>query len=245
MKEEKLNQEKSGFEMDAIILNKTATKKRRPITRENKKEKTKAAIIMAALDLSERQGFEKTAVDEIAAAAEVSTRTFYRYFPIKEHVIFPYHDEYVARFRSLLERHRAKESPLEIVQRALRSMAELYLSNREEHLRFQRIISSSPTLVARSVPFDEEWEAAIAAVWRNGQHTNARKKQEASLIAGAVMGVINAVMSMWYAADCPADLVARGERVLDLLERGIGNGMKRLSVEPNADKRFSERGMKQ
>jgi len=219
--------------MNAFTANKKATRKRRPITRESKKEKTKTALIKAALELFERQGFENTAVDEIAAAAEVSTRTFYRYFPTKDHVMFPYHHEYVARFRSLIEQQHAKEPPLEIVRRALRSMAELYVESRDEHLRFQRIISSSPALIARSVQFDAEWEATIAGVWRNGCHANVQNKPDANLIAGAIMGVINAVMSTWYATDCPADLAARAECALDLLERGIGNGGKpQMAVSP-------------
>ncbi len=230
--------------MNAIAVGRKSLKKRPPITRESKKEKTKTAIVMAALELFERQGFEQTAVDEIAAAAEVSTRTFYRYFPSKDHVMFPYHDEYVAKFRSLLKMRGAKESPLEIVRRALRSMAEMYLASREEHLRFQRIISSSPVLVARSVPFDAQWEAAMAGVWLNDRRTDAAKAQEANLIAGAVMGVVNAVMSMWYGADCPADLVARGERALDLLERGIVNGTNRDTSKTKANKRFFEKGRK-
>ncbi len=212
--------------MNAIAANKKSIKKRRPITRESKKEKTRASIIKAALVLFEQKGFENTAVDEIAAVAEVSTRTFYRYFPTKDLVMFPYHQEYIDEFRSLLQKHHAKEPPLEIIRSALRTMAELYLAGREEHLRFQRIISLSPALVARSVPFDAEWEAAIAGAWRNGRRADSRKRQDAKLIAGAVMGVINAVMSMWYAADCPADLVVHAERALDLLERGIGNGGK-------------------
>jgi len=217
--------------MNAITADKKATRKRRPITRESKKEKTKAAIILAALELFERRGFEKTTVDEIAAAAEVSTRTFYRYFPTKDHVMFPYHHEYIAEFRSLLQKHHAKEPPLAIIRGALRSMAELYLAGRNEHLRFQRIISSSPALVARSVPFDAEWETAIADAWRNGRRADAKAKQKAKLIAGAVMGAINAVMSMWYAADCPLDLVARAESALELLERGIGNDLRKTPEE--------------
>jgi len=123
-------QQEGWFDMNAIPAEKKATRRRGPITRESKKEKTKTAIIMAALELFERQGFEQTTVDAIAAAAEVSTRTFYRYFPTKDDVVFPYHDGYVAKFCSLLKTRHAKEPPLEIVRRALRSMAELYVATR-------------------------------------------------------------------------------------------------------------------
>lgn len=54
--------------------------------RERKKQRTRATLIDAALDLCLRQGYEHTTVDQIAAQAEVSARTFSRYFATKEAV---------------------------------------------------------------------------------------------------------------------------------------------------------------
>jgi transcriptional regulator GlxA family with amidase domain len=48
--------------------------------RERKKQRTHATLIDAAVELCERQGFERTTVDQIAAIADVSPRTFSRYF---------------------------------------------------------------------------------------------------------------------------------------------------------------------
>jgi AcrR family transcriptional regulator len=52
--------------------------------RERKKQRTRATLIDAAVELCDRQGFERTTVDQIAAIADVSPRTFSRYFPTKE-----------------------------------------------------------------------------------------------------------------------------------------------------------------
>lgn len=54
--------------------------------RERKKQRTRVTLIDAALDLCLRQGYEHTTVDQIAAQAEVSARTFSRYFATKEAV---------------------------------------------------------------------------------------------------------------------------------------------------------------
>lgn len=54
--------------------------------RERKKQRTRAILIDAALSLCLRQGYEQTTVDQIAAAAEVSPRTYSRYFATKEAV---------------------------------------------------------------------------------------------------------------------------------------------------------------
>jgi AcrR family transcriptional regulator len=58
-----------------------------PGLRLRKKQRTRSSIIDAAVELCLRQGYDRTTVDQIAAAAEVSTRTFSRYFPTKESVI--------------------------------------------------------------------------------------------------------------------------------------------------------------
>src|SRR6266702_5418624 len=55
--------------------------------REEKKDRTRAQLLEAALDLIHKRGFEETTVADIAAAVSVSPRTLLRYFPTKEDVI--------------------------------------------------------------------------------------------------------------------------------------------------------------
>jgi AcrR family transcriptional regulator len=55
--------------------------------RERKKRRTRASLIDAAAELCLRHGYDATTVEQIAAAADVSPRTFSRYFPTKESVV--------------------------------------------------------------------------------------------------------------------------------------------------------------
>jgi len=224
--------------------------KKRPFTRCDKKAKIRQAIIQAAADLFEKQGFENTSVDEIAAEAEISRSTFYRYFATKEQAAFPYHEEYVAHFRTLLAENGDAGSPLSTVWRAFQSMAKLYMAARDEHRRYQRIISSSPTLLAHSVTLDLEWQSSIADAWSRHLGNAPHAHRQAGMAAGAIMGVVNFTMSLWHDGGCRQDLTVFSAPAFELLQNGLDRTQKQnpseegtLSSERKvAHRRLGEKG---
>ena len=78
-----------------------------PGLRERKKQKTRWSIQEHALRLFEKQGYEQTTVDQIAAAAEISPSTFFRYFKTKEDVVLE--DEYDPMLLALLAQEPSDE----------------------------------------------------------------------------------------------------------------------------------------
>src|SRR5579864_9346078 len=86
--------------------------------RERKKARTFAAIQTQALRLFREQGYAATTVEQIAAAAEVSPSTFFRYFPAKEDVVLQ--DDMDTRMVEAFDRQPPGLSPLAAMRAAAR-----------------------------------------------------------------------------------------------------------------------------
>ncbi|MBU8817942.1 TetR/AcrR family transcriptional regulator [Mycolicibacterium goodii] len=86
--------------------------------RERKKQRTRAMLISAAIDLFARQGYKQTTVEQIAASAEVSARTFSRYFATKDAVMLAFLDDLIALVASELAQQPPELGDLDAVCRA-------------------------------------------------------------------------------------------------------------------------------
>src|SRR4051794_1163974 len=87
--------------------------------RERKKRATRQALHSAALRLVAERGFEDVTIEDIAAAADVSPRTFFNYFGSKEDVIVNPDADRVERLKGLLAEHTADEPPLDVLESVL------------------------------------------------------------------------------------------------------------------------------
>lgn len=90
--------------------------------REQKKQRTRRALVETAYALFERDGYEHTTVTAIAAAAEVSRATFFNYFPSKESLVFPDGDEILDAGLEVIARPSPHEHPADVLARALHAM---------------------------------------------------------------------------------------------------------------------------
>jgi AcrR family transcriptional regulator len=138
--------------------------------RERKKERTRRALVDAAVDLCVRQGYENTTVEQISAAADVSARTFSRYFATKEMVFIAVLDDLAAEITAELT---AQEPalPMEALRAAfvavLTRLADRPLSGltTERLVLILQVGFSSPIL--RQAAIDYRSAPAMAALARH------------------------------------------------------------------------------
>ncbi|SEH64223.1 DNA-binding transcriptional regulator, AcrR family [Mycolicibacterium rutilum] len=127
--------------------------------RERKKQRTRATLIDAAVELCNRQGFDNTTVEQIAAIADVSPRTFSRYFPTKESIALALVDEILDRAAAELVRQPIELNAIEAVVRSFLAMAETAKRAPAGELTADRVLCivkillSSPTLRQVSVEY--------------------------------------------------------------------------------------------
>jgi AcrR family transcriptional regulator len=181
--------------------------------RERKKAQTRDAIIEAALDLFERKGYDETTVEEIAAAADVSERTFFRYFDSKMDVVMAdkHRDQ---TLEEVIDQRPAHESPIEAFRNAIRDELGPALQADDIRVRQFRVTMSTPSLRSAAHEHFNEHHDEIANVFarRLDVPIDALAPQ---VMATAVAGVMWTVVDRWVAE-------GKGpERLLELLDEAF------------------------
>ena len=159
--------------------------------RERKKARTRWAIQEQALRLFAQQGYAATTIDQIAAAADISPSTFFRYFATKEDVVVQdeFDELFVAAFAQAAGSPRPARAFREIIVGA---MAQLPEDEWERSAQRMRLTMSEPSLRARSVDNLLTVSARAAAALAEA---TGRPAEDAGVtaLAGACMGVLSAV----------------------------------------------------
>lgn len=111
-----------------------------PGLRERKKLRTRATLIDAAMDLCLKHGYEATTVEQIAAAADVSPRTFSRYFATKDAVFLTLIEDYSHEVALELETVPAECGPLEAMRQAHVAVLERVATRQIGRLTTDRVV---------------------------------------------------------------------------------------------------------
>jgi AcrR family transcriptional regulator len=132
-------------------------------TRNERLARNRQALIDAALELFAEHGFDDTSTDEIAAAAGVSPRTFFRYFPTKESVLFSGEYDFMRLFAGALMAQDPDIPGFEAICRTLVALAPRVEPLRERVRLYELAIASSMLLRGREQATLEDNTKVMAA----------------------------------------------------------------------------------
>jgi AcrR family transcriptional regulator len=161
---------------------------RRTSVREQRKRRTRGALLQAADDLFSDRGYENVTVAEIAAAAGVSVKTVFQHFRSKGDLLFQDDGIVLQRLLLALRQRRPEEGPLEATTQWL--LGEVGSHGRVE--RFHRMFregSDSPVLAVRQRRLWEDYENAIAGALAD-EANQARATPRTRLVAAQLVAII-------------------------------------------------------
>lgn len=191
-----------------------------PGLQERKKQRTRQQIGAAALGLFLDRGFDNVTVAEIAAAAQVSEKTVYNYFPTKAHLVFD-DDEAVLEALLAAVRDRAPgESALTAIRRALSELAGRIGAGRPAGARaFRRMVADSASLRTHQRAITTRYEHALADVL--AEQTGAPTGSVEPFIAAVAL--VGALRAGFEAREVSGGVGKAIDGALDLLEAGLSD----------------------
>ena len=187
--------------------------------RERKRVETSARLTREAFKLFVARGFEAVTLDEIAAAAGISRRTFFHYFESKEDLAFAWLDGSTDAIVAAVEREDAKLPLLSIAANAILSVTAPY--GRAEAWALAKLVQETPALRDRSQMKYEKLERALAVAL-------ARRKAlkpddlKARLVAMTAAGAMRVATQRWYESGGKEDMATFSRRIVKALAAGLG-----------------------
>lgn len=174
--------------------------------RERKRVRTRQALVTAAAELFERDGYEQTTIADIAAAAEIGTRTFFSYFASKEELLFPESDGRIEAAIAAIATRRPGERPASVLLRALTTVGDESddMTGRLGALRL-RLIRTVPSVRGRALQMQLDAQREIAR-YLAAAYPDELDEVRAAALVGAFIGAISAALQVLLdEAEAPDD----------------------------------------
>jgi AcrR family transcriptional regulator len=172
-----------------------------------------------ALRLFEERGFDVVTVDDIASAAHISVRTFYRYFPAKEDVFQVKITRRAEALRAALSTRPADEAPLHALRIALEEVVSA--EDPAYGRRWMTVVAATPGVLNGVIGGIQLKSHRAIAEFLGSRLGVATEDLVPTMLAAAVGGVIQAASTRWFLQG--GDLTAKISEGLEVLEQGIGS----------------------
>jgi AcrR family transcriptional regulator len=193
------------------------------------------ALVAAAFQLFLEHGYEQTTVDDIVAQAGVGRRSFFRYFPSKEDVVFPDHERCLADMTEFLARSAEDDEPVRRVCEAARLVLRMYAENPTFSVQRYRLTKKVPGLRAYELSVVWRYERALAEYLRARFADRRGGTLQADVIAAAVVAAHNNALRSWLRADGEGDWEAAVDHALGYVKSAFGTPVAQGRSEEAGD----------
>lgn len=177
------------------------------------------ALASAAVDLFAANGYEATTVDDIAAAAGVGRRTFFRYFDAKDDVLFANHDEIVAEMEEEFAAAGPDRDPVEVACAAVGLVLDSYAGDLDVSLKRFALTRTVPSLRDKEVATVDRYQRVLARYLQaryeeRGEETASLR---AAVAAAAIAAANNHVLRRWLRGGGTGDIKATAAEAFALV----------------------------
>jgi AcrR family transcriptional regulator len=186
--------------------------------RERNRRQTLQRIAEVGVELFLAQGYEATTLDEIAAAAGISRRTFFYYFKSKDDILLAHIDGYADALKASVLEHSSGEAPLEVVREALLKLSTRFQLPRT--IAIARLIGQSEALRASSqrgyLRREQAVYEALCELWPAKE-----RRDRLRLVAMASIGALRIAVDAWLEQDGKRPLAKYVQDAFDNLKAEI------------------------
>jgi AcrR family transcriptional regulator len=193
-----------------------------PTRRERKKLETRQALEQAALRLFAAQGYEQTTVEEIAEAADVAVRTFFRYFSSKQDVLFgDVVTDRVGRLRTELAARPESESVVEAIAAVMDRLDIADADEQEQILARLELMRHQPSLRTRYLDLINSMRLVVVEFAGARTGTDPRTDMYPHLVAAAAASSWDISITLWAESGGAASLRELRERAFSSTSAGL------------------------
>ncbi|WIX98951.1 TetR family transcriptional regulator [Amycolatopsis mongoliensis] len=177
------------------------------------------ALASAAVDLFAANGYEATTVDDIAAAAGVGRRTFFRYFDAKDDVLFANHDEIVAEMEEEFAAADPARDPVEVACAAVGLVLDSYAADLDVSLKRFALTRAVPSLRDKEVATVDRYQRVLARYLqaRYEEQGDETASLRAAVAAAAIAAANNHVLRRWLRTGGTGDIKAAAAEAFALV----------------------------
>lgn len=194
--------------------------------RERKKARTRLQLAQAGLRLIGEQGYEATTVAQIAAAAEVSTKTFFSYFPSKADVLFAEPYERIETATATIANLAPHEPPIDALRQAMSALlAADDSAEPDSGMLRQRLIATEPAVQTRALTHTLSAQSQIVEALHRAYPDRLNHLDTVAAI-GAIVGALIATLHDGIRHGLPAEELRRAAtRATQITINGVASAL--------------------